>query len=63
MKKRQAQIRRKKREEENFCTIEELLTGEYWRKKKAKDERREKIKAMRKKMELLKQEGCTDDAE
>lgn len=62
-KKQQAQLRKKKREAENFCTIEELLTGEYLRKKKARDARREKIKAMRRKMELLKYEGYTDDPE
>lgn len=44
-----------------FVEIEDLLSGAYWRRKHEEKERKEKIKAMRKKMELLKWEGYKDD--
>lgn len=62
-RKRQKEMRMKERQRNNFCTIEELLSGEYHRKRKAQLEKKEKIRAMRKKVELLKHEGRTDDAE
>lgn len=44
-----------------FVELEDLLSGAYWERKKEEKERREKIRAMRQKMELLKWEGYQED--
>lgn len=56
-------MRIKQKQANNFCTIEDLLSGEYHRRRKVLLEKKEKIRAMRKKIELLKHEGYTDDPE
>lgn len=38
-------------------TLEDLLTGEYYRKKQLKEERKQLQRLMREKVKLLEQEG------
>ncbi|KAJ8979219.1 hypothetical protein NQ317_011858 [Molorchus minor] len=46
-----------------FVRIEDLLNGEYWRKKNERKAKREKEKEMKKKLDLMQWEGFPDESE
>ncbi|KAJ8964394.1 hypothetical protein NQ317_006775 [Molorchus minor] len=46
-----------------FVRIEDLLNGEYWRKKNERKAKREKEKEMKKKLDLMQWEGFPDESD
>lgn len=50
-------------DESLFVSIEDLLSGEYWRRRKEKEAIEKKERKMKSKMELLKWEGFPDESE
>ncbi|XP_023310238.1 dynein heavy chain 3, axonemal [Anoplophora glabripennis] len=58
------EVKKQTSSEDNlFVNIEDLLSGEYWRRRKEKEAKKKKERKMKNKIDLLKWEGFPDESE